>query len=138
MKKFKHILLIVAGLLAGIVLLIIGKADLTDNSEKIVLSIDGRDYILFTARTAFQRARGLSGITELKGADGMIFYFDFPQKQSFWNKNTHLDLELVWMSGGKVIGRDFLPSEDKAGLVIKESPQKVDWVVELVRQQKNE
>lgn len=133
MKKFKHILLIAIGLLAGIILLIIGKTELADNSEKIVLNIDGRDYVLFTARTALEKARGLSGIKELKGVDGMIFYFDSPQSPTFWNKNTHLDLELIWMAGGKIVGRDFLPSEDGTGLVAKIAPQKVNRVVELVK-----
>lgn len=133
MKKFNHILLIAVGLLAGIVLLLIGKAELADNSEKVILNIEGREYILFTARTTLERARGLSGIRELKGGDGMIFYFNSSQSPTFWNKNTHLDLELVWMSGGKVVGRDILPSEDKAGLITKSAPQEVDSVVELVK-----
>ncbi|MEK7634453.1 MAG: DUF192 domain-containing protein [Patescibacteria group bacterium] len=133
MKKFKHILLIVIGLLAGIILLIIGKAPLTGNVEKIILNIDGRDYILFTARAVLEKTRGLSGIKELKGADGMVFFFNPPQKATFWNKNTHLDLELVWMRDGKVIGRDFLPAEDKEGLVVKTSPEEIDWVVELIK-----
>ncbi|MBI5306282.1 DUF192 domain-containing protein [Candidatus Wolfebacteria bacterium] len=130
---FKKILLVVLGIFAGIVFLLIGKTQITDHSEKIILNIDGRDYTLLTARTILERTRGLSGIKELKGADGMIFYFDWPKKISFWNKNTHLDLELVWMRDGKIIGRNFLPSEDKAGLFVKNSPQEVDWVVEIVK-----
>ncbi|MBI4993999.1 DUF192 domain-containing protein [Candidatus Wolfebacteria bacterium] len=131
--KIRRILLVILGIFAGLVFLFIGKTQFTDNSEKIVLNIDGRDYTLFTARTTMERTRGLSGIKELKGSDGMIFYFDWPQKISFWNKNTYLDLDLVWMKDGKVVGRDFLPSEDKTGLVVKDSPQEIDWVVELVK-----
>ena len=131
--KFKKILLVILGIFAGIIFLFIGKTQITNHSEKIILNIDGRDYNLLTARTTLERTRGLSGIKELKGADGMIFYFDSPQKISFWNKNTHLDLELIWMNKGKIVGRDFLPSEDKEGLVVKNSPQEVDWVVELVK-----
>ena len=98
--------------------------------------IYGNDLIPFhigdvMAVTVLQKTRGLSGITELKGADGMIFYYNLPQSPTFWNKNTHFDLELVWMRDGKVIGRDFLPSQDKAGLVAKSPSSVVDWVVEL-------
>lgn len=131
--NLKKILLTVLGLSAGIVFLFIGKANFSDNSEKIVLNIDGRDYVLFTARTALEKARGLSGIAELKDADGMIFYFKPAQKQTFWNKNTRLDLELIWMRNGEIVGRDFLPSEDEAGLVFKISPEEIDSVVELVK-----
>ena len=61
------------------------------------------------------------------------FSFLIRRKSDFWNKNTHLDLELVWMRDGKVIGRDFLPAEDKEGLVVKTSPEEIDWVVELIK-----
>ncbi|MEK7657709.1 MAG: DUF192 domain-containing protein [Patescibacteria group bacterium] len=131
--NFKKIILMILGIFAGIIFLFIGKANLTDNSEKVVLNIDGRDYVLFMAKTALEKTRGLSGITELKGADGMIFYFEPVQKLIFWNKNTHLDLELIWMKSGEIVGRDFLPSEDEAGLIIKTSPEEVDLVVELVK-----
>lgn len=131
--KIKKILLIAAGLLAGVILLFIGKTQISDYSEIIVLNIDGCDYNLLTARTALEKMRGLSGIRELKGADGMIFYFEPAQKPTFWNKNTHLDLELVWMKDGKIIGRDFLPAEDKAGLITKSPPSEVDQVIELIK-----
>lgn len=133
MKKFKYSLLIVVGLLAGVVLLIIGKTILNDNSEKIILNIDGKNYILFTARTVLERTRGLSGIKELKGADGMVFFFDSAGRQTFWNKNTHLDLDIIWMRNNKVVGRDFLPSEDKAGLITKTPLEEVDMVVEIIK-----
>ena len=132
-ENLKKISLVVVGIIAGIILLIIGRPYFDDKTEKIVLTIEGKNYTLLTARTSVEKMRGLSGITELKNADGMVFYFDAPQKITFWNKNTHLDLELVWMNGDKIIGRDFLPSEDKAGLVTKESPAEVDKVVELVK-----
>lgn len=129
----KKILLIILGVFAGIVFLFIGKTQITNYSEKIVLNIDGRDYTLLTARTSLERTRGLSGIKELKSADGMTFFFDSPAKHTFWNKNTYLDLELIWMRDGKIVGRDFLPSENKSGLIVKKSPQEVDMVVELVK-----
>ncbi len=130
--NFKKYLLVILGILAGLILFFIGKADLANDAEKIILNIDGRDYVLYTARTALEKARGLSGITELKDADGMIFFFSQGSKPTFWNKETHLDLELIWMSGNEIVGRDFLPSENKAGLITKSAPTGIDKVVELV------
>ena len=132
-KNFKSVLLAILGIFAGIILLLIGKSYFDDKTERVVLNIDGKNYTLLTARTSIEKMRGLSGIIELKNADGMVFYFDAPQKITFWNKNTHLDLELVWMNGDKIIGRDFLSAEDKVGLATKESPAEVDKVVELVK-----
>ena len=131
--NFKKSFLIIAGIFAGIVLLVVGKSYFDDKSEKVLLNIDCRNYTLLTARTSVEKMKGLSGITELKNADGMVFYFEPAQKITFWNKNTHLDLELVWMNGDKIIGRDFLPAEDRAGLITKESPAEVNRVVELVK-----
>ena len=132
-NKIKRVLLIIIGILAGLILFFIGKADLVNNVEKIVLNIDGRNYVLYTARTALEKVRGLSEITELKNADGMVFFFNSGSKPTFWNKNTHLDLELIWMDGDKIVGRDFLPSEDKAGLITKTAPMGIDKVVELIK-----
>lgn len=131
--NFKKYLLVILGVFAGLILFFIGKADLVNDAEKIVLNIDSRDYVLYTARTALEKVRGLSEIIELKNADGMVFFFNSGSKPTFWNKNTHLDLELVWMDGDKIVGRDFLPSEDKAGLVTITAPAEIDKAVELVK-----
>jgi len=130
--KIKKIILIVLGVLAGIVLFFIGRADLANDAEKITLNIGGRDYVLYTARTELEKMRGLSGIKELNGADGMVFFFSKGSWPTFWNKDTYLDLELIWMNGDEIIGRDFLPSENKDGLITKSAPAGVDKVVELV------
>lgn len=121
------------GIFAGFILFFIGKADLANDAEKIILNIDGGDYVLYTARTALEKAKGLSGITELKGVDGMVFFFSQGSKPTFWNKETHLDLEIIWMNSGEIVGRDFLPSENNAGLVTITAPAKIDKVVELVK-----
>jgi uncharacterized membrane protein (UPF0127 family) len=135
MIKFsKKILLVSLGVFAGIIFLIVNKLPAANRQEKIILNIDGKDYVLLTAGTVLEKTKGLSGIKELKGADGMIFYFEPGSKPAFWNKNTHLDLEIIWMAGGEIVGRDFLPSEDKAGLIVKKPPREVDKVVEIVKE----
>ncbi|PIV31870.1 hypothetical protein COS33_00880 [Candidatus Wolfebacteria bacterium CG02_land_8_20_14_3_00_37_12] len=132
MRKFKHIVLIILGIFVGLVLFFIGKANLANDAEKIILNISGKEYSLYTARTVLEKAKGLSGITELKGADGMVFFFSPESKPTFWNKETYLDLELIWMNGDEIVGRDFLPPEDSAGLITKSAPAKIDKVVEIV------
>lgn len=133
--KAKKILYVVAGVAGGIIILFVAKIFPFDfeKAKTIDFELEGKIYKLLEARTASEKMIGLSGVAELKNADGMIFYFSPAQKVSFWNKNTHLDLELIWMRDGKIIGRDFLPSEDKTGLIVKESPGEVDAVVELVK-----
>lgn len=116
-----------------IILLIINSSALCSEPGKIILNIAGKNYTLLTASTPSERYKGLSGISELKHADGMIFYFNPPKQATFWNKDTHLNLELIWFNKGKVVGRDYLPSEDEAGSISINSPVEVDAVVELVR-----
>lgn len=118
---------------AVIALLIISGRSFSGEPENVIMDIAGKSYNLLPASTSSERAKGLSGIRELRNADGMIFYFNPPRRTAFWNKDTHIDLELIWFSKGNIISRDFLPSEDKAGLVSIDSPSEIDSVVELVR-----
>ena len=90
-NKIKRVLLIIIGILAGLILFFIGKADLVNDVEKIVLNIDSRNYVLYTARTALEKVRGLSEITELKNADGMVFFFNSGSKPTFGIKT------LIWI-----------------------------------------
>lgn len=114
-------------------LLLINSVSFSSEHGKVKFNIAGKNYTLLTASTPSERYKGLSGISKLKDADGMIFYFNPAQSTAFWNKNTHLDLELIWIRKGKEAGRNTLPSEDKAGLINLQSPGEVDAVVELVR-----
>lgn len=104
-----------------------------EEREHVNMRINNREYTLLTARTAEEKIKGLSGITELTDSDGMVFYYDPPQKVTVWNKGTLLDLDIIWIYQGKVVGREFLPRENSAGLVIKESPRDVDQMIEIVR-----
>ncbi len=132
-RNLSRILLVGVGIFIGMTLLVNIRPSPGNEPEKVLLDIAGKSYTLLTARTTAERTKGLSGIWKLKTADGMIFYFDPPQKISFWNKNTHLNLELIWFRSGKNVGQDFLPSEDRDGLISIESPSEVDAVVELIQ-----
>jgi uncharacterized membrane protein (UPF0127 family) len=131
--KIKKLYFFVIALLAGIS---ISTACFAQNQEKITMAIEGKKYVLLTAYTAHEKSRGLSVIHELKGADGMIFYFNPPEKAIIWNKDTHLDLEIIWLYKGRVVGRDLLPPEEKSGIIVKTAPKIVDQAVEIVRKQK--
>ncbi|MBI2626876.1 MAG: DUF192 domain-containing protein [Parcubacteria group bacterium] len=102
--------------------------------ETLNLNLDGKIYILRTAKTPWEKAQGLSKIREAKEYDGMIFYFDPPEQATFWNKNTYLDLELIWINNKQIIGRDELPSITHRGLVTKTSPGKITEVIEIIKQ----
>jgi len=56
------------------------------------------------AHTEAERERGLGGIDALGERDGMYFIFDEPALPSFWMKDMKIPIDIVWISGGKVIG----------------------------------
>ena len=92
--------------------------------------INGKRLEVRIADSVEEREEGLQGVQKLEGYDGMLFVFEKKEKVSFWNKNTLIDLDLVWIAGGKVVGVDFLPNQ-QSGLKIIQSPREVDMVLEL-------
>ena len=103
----------------------------------ISYSIEGKTYRLLVAKTKDEHQKGLMfcrSKKDLKGAEGMIFIFDNKDFRIFWNKNTFLDLDVYWIDGDRVVGKDFLPSIEKTKEIFTiTSPKPVDKVVELLR-----
>src|SRR3990167_6646648 len=99
-------------------------------------NLNGKTYKLMTAKNSSEFQKGLMyyrSKKELNGADGMIFIFPDKDYRSFWNENTYLDLDVYWIDGERVAGKDFLPSIEKSKeVVVIESKEKVDKVIEIV------
>lgn len=55
------------------------------------------------ARTAEERARGLSGRDGLAEDAGMIFPFDTAGHPGFWMQGMRFDLDLVWARDGRIV-----------------------------------
>ena len=129
-------------ILIFLVLIIASIVYLVFNNKKSVTpfnvyKIAGKNYRLLEARNPADWIKGLmfyKNKNELKGADGMIFIFPVKQKQSFWNENTYLNLDLYWLDGEKVVGKSYLPSilTTKEPVTVS-SPEAVDRVAEIVK-----
>jgi uncharacterized membrane protein (UPF0127 family) len=107
-------------------------------SQKLIsYSLEGKTYKLLPAKTPLDHQKGLMFYRdkkELKGADGMIFIFPDKNYRTFWNKNTFLDLDVYWIDGDRIVGKDFLPSIEKTKEIFTiNSPKPVNKVVEIVR-----
>ena len=70
---------------------------------------------------------------DICGHDGMIFTFPIAMPQTFWNKNTLVDLDIYWMKGKNEVGTNVLHAITKSGLTTVSSPEAVDTVVEIIR-----
>jgi uncharacterized protein len=77
-----------------------------------VTATDGQtcDVCLWEARTIEQQERGLMGVTDLSGADGMIFRFGSPTTIEFWMRDTPTPLSIAFFAAD---GR-FVSSADMA------------------------
>ena len=96
--------------------------------------INNKNYCLLTASNKEQWERGLMFYKKPVDFDGMIFIFPDKQVRSFWNKNTYMDLDILWVNEEKVIGKSFLPSILKSKeIVIVKSKEEVNRVVEIIK-----
>lgn len=96
--------------------------------------IGKKSYNFLVADTPAKWEYGLMNIKSKKdicGHDGMVFDFPIALPQTFWNKNTYLDLKVVWMNGDTVEGTSTLQSITSAGPQTVSSPVAVQKVVEL-------
>lgn len=66
---------------------------------------------MWLAENQDDRARGLMGVTDLGGLDGMVFRYDEPGRRSFWMKDTLLPLSIAFVGadGGLVGVADMAP-----------------------------
>lgn len=132
MVKIRYIFLLVVSFLLLFLFFYFKK------SQKLIsYSLEGKTYKLIIAKTPIEHQKGLMFYRrkkELKGADGMIFIFSNKNYRTFWNKNTFLDLDVYWIDGDRIVGKDFLPSIEKTKEILTiSSPKPVNKVVEIVR-----
>ena len=70
------------------------------------ISIDNRDLTVAVADTPQARGRGLMGITDLGGLDGMLFVFDNDIEAGFWMKDTLIPLDVAFFDAeGRAVDR---------------------------------
>ena len=110
--------------------------DVWADYEVVTRTIEGRSVRLLVADSPSKRKQGLMYVRNLEEYDGMLFTFEVVGIRAFWNQNTFLPLELVWVNNGEVIGRDRLPSIEQSNgeIITIESPGEVTEVIELVVQ----
>ena len=135
-NKLKRYLLLCFIILLIILIWFFNKEKLIQNKNKdfsiLNYQLQSNSYKLLVADTPEKWGRGLMFLRKLEGVDGMIFIFPDKQSRTFWNKNTLIDLDILWIDGEKVVGKSFLPSIEKSKeIVTVESPKSADKVIEI-------
>ena len=101
--------------------------------ETKTLQIGEAKFEVLIADTEEKRTKGLMGVTELATDTGMLFVFPDASPRTFWNKNTLIPLDLIWINDGRVVGVSSLPSITQSGnqIISLPSPDAADWVLEV-------
>ena len=113
-------------------LLMRAKADEIGSFEKTTIKIDKATFLVYVADTYQKRSQGLMNVTGLPLGKGMIFVFPRQAPVTFYNKNTLIPLDIVWIKEGEVQGFASLPSIGRR-ITYLQSPYPVDSVLELPR-----
>ncbi|NIA23954.1 MAG: DUF192 domain-containing protein [Gammaproteobacteria bacterium] len=95
------------------------------------ISLDGTPLIVAVASTPDERIKGLSGVSDLGGIDGMLFIFDGSSTEKFWMKDTLIDLDIAFFDTlGRLITVTTMPvcTEDPCPTYGSAGPYR--WVLE--------
>jgi len=71
--------------------------------SKVTLLINDQELNVEVVNTPDSLSLGL-GMREEIGSDGMLFAFDRPDQRYFWMKGMLIDLDMIWISKGVVVG----------------------------------
>ena len=108
----------------------------TANPEKTI-AIGSKKISVQIADTSAKRTKGLSGVKSLEADHGMLFVFGVKDSTpAFWMKDMDIPLDMVWITGGKIIRIDKNIPAPTAGtpdskLKIYSAGQPVDYVLEV-------
>jgi|SRR3989344_5142455 len=134
MKKIILGFIIGIFILSGVILLNKNRQDQDRYEEftRINYKLENKNLKLLVADIPEEWQRGLMYFRKLEGVDGMIFIFPDKQQRTFWNKNTFMNLDILWIDGEKVVGKSYLPSIEKSKeIVTVKSSKPADKVIEI-------
>jgi hypothetical protein len=71
--------------------------------QKTEFSINNQKFQMEISKTGAEREEGLSGRNNLCKNCGMLFVFSEEGKHGFWMKEMKFDLDIAWISKGKIV-----------------------------------
>ena len=94
-------------------------------------------WCLLAALNAQQRARGLMGVTDLKGYGGMVFVYDRDSTNGYYMRNTPTPLTIAWVKvdGDVVTVTDMAPCEDRDGCPTYHAAEPYRYAIEAFQGQ---
>ena len=74
--------------------------------QKPKVTIDDKEILVDVAKTAEEKARGLSGRLKLNENEGMLFIFDQKSQPPFWMFDMNFPLDIIWISDDVIVDID--------------------------------
>ena len=100
--------------------------------QKKTVYINDNKLQVEIARSNLEKAKGLSGRTNLEKNEGMLFVYQASAKPSFWMKGMVIPLDFIWISQNKVVEISKDISAQNLPFPKTISPnQKIDMVLEV-------
>lgn len=99
--------------------------------EKKTITVNNKQVEVWIADTPARQARGLMQVTQLGNNQGMLFVFPDYAVRTFWNMNTLIPLDIVWMKDDVVAGVSALPAIEGESITRVSSPEPVNNVLEV-------
>lgn len=75
-------------------------------TQKAQATVGSKTIQVEVVSTAEDQAKGLSDRKSLNEDEGMLFDFGDYQARTFWMKDMNFSLDIIWISGGKIVGVD--------------------------------
>jgi uncharacterized membrane protein (UPF0127 family) len=96
------------------------------------VTLNGQTFSVKVAKTDKEKQLGLSTTKKLDKNKGMLFLFDNADYYAFWMKNMKFPLDIIYISGGKVVYVVHnAPTPTGSSLPIYQPTQKADKVLEI-------
>ncbi len=96
------------------------------------ITIANQTFSVELADSPDERSRGLMGRVVLAKKQGMLFVFEDSAPRSFWNQDTLIPLDVIFIDQGRVVAVEQLPKFDPAVGPITVTPEfPAQYVLEL-------
>lgn len=130
-----NIILIFFVFIFGVLLLVIRLASPDLKGDPSFAIIHGQAMEVEIADEPNEWSTGLSNRESIDSHSGMLFLFPKKQLQSFWMKDMNFAIDLLWISGNKIVGMEknmpLSTTTDYTTLPHYVAPEPIDKVLEV-------
>ena len=80
----------------------------------INIILGNKQFKVKEAKTEHEREKGLQNIRELPKDEGMIFYWDEPQRVEMWMRDTYIPLDIIFINSDQevIAVKEGVPQDD--------------------------